>query len=108
MAGKKNATHPNFAGKTAPKEPRKNEKGLIINWDSTWPDAVYLRTLVENGDVNKMTAGQIQQAYPQFQAYLNKTLTGGLKTIRSSVAEEVAQARGVGSNGMLAVCRLSQ
>jgi len=104
MAGKKKASaHPNFADKNAPKEPRKNEKGLIENWDGTWPDAVCLRSLVENGDVDGLTAGQIQAKHPQFKVYMNKTLTGGLKTIRNSFAEEVATARGPGSNGMLVV-----
>jgi len=106
MAGKK-TSHPNFASAaTPPKEQRKNEKGLIENWDSTWADAVYLRTLVENGDVDGLTAGQIQAKFPQFKTFANKTLTGGLKTIRNSFAEEVAQARGPGSNGMLDCCRL--
>lgn len=85
----------------ASKEPRKNEKGLIENWDSTWADAVYLRTLVENGDVDGLTAGQIQAKYPQFKLFANKGLTGGLKTIRTSVQEEIDAARGPGSNGML-------
>jgi len=77
-----------------------DEKGLIVNWDSTWTDATYLRTLVEKGDVDGMTAGQIQRDYPQFKKYANKTLTGGLKTIRVSVQEEIDAARGPGSNGM--------
>jgi len=89
------------AGKTKSKEPRKNEKGLIVNWDSTWPDAVCLRTLVENGDVDGLTAGQIQRDFAQFKAYANKALTGGLKTIRDSVKEEIKTSRGSGSNGML-------
>jgi len=86
-------------GKPKGKEPRKNEKGLIDNWDSTWPDAKYLRMLVENGDVDGMTAGQIQRDYSQFKGYANKALTGGLKTIRSAVQEEIDAARGPGSNG---------
>jgi len=87
--------------KSSVKEPRKDEKGLIVNWDSTWPDAIYLRTLVENGDVEGLTAGQIQRDYPQFKKFANKALTGGLKTIRSSVQEEFETSRGTGLNGML-------
>jgi len=80
MAGKKTASHPNFKS-TGPKEPRKDEKGLIINWDSTWADAVYLRTLVEGGEIDNLTAGQVQAKYTQFKAYANKALAGGLATI---------------------------
>lgn len=96
--------HPAVAVATPPKEPRKNEKGLIDNWDSTWADAVYLRTLVENGSIDGLTAGQVQAQFPQFKAYLNKALTGGLRTIRNSVTEEVEAARGPGSDGMFDVC----
>jgi len=101
------APAPSSGKKSSGREPRKNEKGLIVNWDSTWPDAVYLRTLVENGDVDGLTAGQVQAAYTQFKQFANKALTGGLKTIRTSVQEETNAARGPGSNGMLLVIRHS-
>lgn len=103
MAPRKAAAAPMTKGRSPSKlkTAKKNEHGEIINWDSAWPDAVYLRLLVEQGMVDGLTAGQIQHQYPQFRVYTNKTLTGGLKTVRDSVSKEVATARTNGSEGML-------
>ena len=93
---------PKGKGKASPgklKMPKKNENGEIINWDSSWPDAIYLRLLIEQGLVDGLTAGQIQRQFPQFRVYANKMLTGGLKTARDSVVKEVAAARSRGSEG---------
>jgi hypothetical protein len=82
------------------KEAKKNANGEIINWDSSWSNAGYLRMLVEKGEVDGMTAGQVQKHFPQFCEYSNKPLTGGLKTARDSFSKEWELVQGEGSAGM--------
>jgi hypothetical protein len=85
-----NSTMAKGAGKSPAKlkEPKKNANGEIMNWDSNWSDAIYLRMLVEKEEVDGMTVSQVQKHFPQFQKYSNKPLTGGLKTARNSFAKE--------------------
>ena len=83
------------------KEPKHDEEGKIMNWDSSWDDALVLRMYIEKGLVTGLTALKIQEKYPEpFNNYTNKALTGGLKTLRDSVAKEFAAARAGGSNGV--------
>jgi hypothetical protein len=81
------------------KEPKHDEEGKIMNWDSNWEDAIRLRLYIEKGYVDGLTAKQVAEKYSEFDKYTNKALTGGLKTLRDSVAKEFAAARAGGSNG---------
>lgn len=89
------------------KDPKHDEEGNIMNWDSNWDDALVLRMYIEKGFVTGLTALKIQEKYPEtFGKYTNKALTGGLKTLRDSVAKEFAAARAGGSNGAFAHLRV--
>lgn len=81
------------------KEKKHDEEGKIMNWDSSWPEAQALRVMVEKGLVKGLTAGKIMEKYSDFDGFTNKALTGGLKTIRDSVAKEIQLARGGGGDG---------
>jgi hypothetical protein len=83
-------------------EPKTNAKGEIMNWDSSWSYAAYLRMLAEKGEVDGLTAGQAQKHFPQFCKYANKALTGGLKTARDLFAKEDDIVHGAGLSGRLA------
>ena len=81
------------------KDPKHDEEGKIINWDSRWDDALVLQMYIEKGFVMGLTAGQVMLKYPEFDKYTNKALTGGLKTLRDSVGKEFAAQHAGGSNG---------
>ena len=70
-----------------------------MNWDSNWDEAQCLRLYIEKGYVDGLTAAKVVEKYPQFDKFTNKALTGGLKTLRDSVAKEFASARAAGSDG---------
>ena len=81
------------------KEPKHDEEGKIMNWDSNWDEALVLRMYIEKGWVTGLTAAKVADKYPEYAKYTNKALTGGLKTLRDSVAKEFAAARKGGSSG---------
>ena len=70
-----------------------------MNWDSNWDEAQCLRMYIEKGFVAGLTAAKVAEKYPEFAKFTNKALTGGLKTLRDSVAKEMVAARAAGSNG---------
>jgi len=83
------------------KEPVKDTKGLICNWDSRWVDAKTLAVLVEAGSVAGMTPGQIQKTHEAYAKYANSTLASALSGLRGKLKKELDVMRGSGSSGEL-------
>ena len=85
--------------KNADSSPRMNAKGKICRWNSDSADGLYLKTLVERGLINGMTAGAVQDAHEMFVKYENSTLASALSNYPKALAKEVHIARRSGSSG---------